>query len=219
MQVTNKDGSRRFLPRGAGEVFTDASLADRTYFVFDDKTDGELLLRLWLPGRIVVNDDPAVPWNICLKADVDERQNFVVTSLLIERREGGPGITAAGLRKVLVGELIDELLSRPPIAQMVRRTDELHHFWPAVNVPVPLGLLAEARRRTQTQRGRSADPDEVRARLEQVAAVARSAQPGRLLKDLADALNISKASAKKLLREAREAGVLEHSTRSARGQR
>jgi hypothetical protein len=219
MQVPNKDDMRKFLPRGAGEVITDAVLADPTHFWYDEAGDHDLLLRLWLPGRIVVNDHPDVPWNVCLKADVDDHHNFVVTGLIVDKREGGPGITAAGLREVLVGELVDELLSRPPVARMVRRTDDIHERWPPVNVPIPPALLAEARRGTRTQRGRSANPDEVHARLESVAAVARKAKPGRLLKDVAGALHVSEASAKKVLRQAREAGVLEHSTRSKGGQR
>jgi hypothetical protein len=213
MQVPYKDGRRKFLPRGAGEVHTDASLADPTHFWYDE-ANPDLLLRLWLPGRIVVNDHPDVPWNICLKADVDEHRNFVVTGLIVDRREGGPGITAAGLRSVLIGELVEELLSRPPVARMVRRTDDIHETWPVVDIPIPPALLAEARRRTRTQRGRAANPDEVRARLEQVAAIARKAKPGRLLKDVATGLHVSEASAKKVLRQAREAGVLEHSSRS-----
>ena len=96
---------------------------------------------------------------------------------------------------------------------------DIHERWPPVNVPIPPVLLAEARRGTRAQRGRSANPDEVHARLESVAAVARKAKPGRLLKDVAGALHISEASAKKVLRQAREAGVLEHSTRSKGGQR
>jgi hypothetical protein len=216
MQVANKDARRSFLPRGDGRVFTDASLADPSYFI---DQGGDLVLRLWLPGGIAVEDVPAVPWNVYLNADVDDHLNLIVTKLRVEQRPGGRGITAAGLRTVLVGELVDELLSRHPVAQMVRRTDEHPDRWPAVDVDVPAELLAEARRRTQTQRGRAADPQEVRARLERVAEVARGAPPGKVLATLRDVLAISEGAAKKVLRQARDAGVLEHSARSAGGRR
>jgi hypothetical protein len=215
MQVSDKQAGRNFLRRGAGEVTTNASLTDLTWFI---DQGGDFVLRLWLPGSIAVEDEPTVPWNLYLNADWDGR--FVVTNLEVKRRAGGPGVTAAALRSLPFGELVDELLSRYPVAQMVRRTDEDPSKWPAVDVAVPAELLAEARRRTQTQRGRPANPDEVRARLEQVATVARKAKPGKLLRTLTGApLHLSEAAAKKALRQAREAGLLEHSTRSKGGQR
>jgi hypothetical protein len=213
MQVTNKDVRRKFLPRGAGYVFSNAVLSDRTLVI--DQGD-DVVLRLWLPGGINVEDDPVVPWNVYLYAELDEQDHVIVTKLEIHRRAGGPGITAAGLRDVLVGELLDELLSRPKVARLVRRTDSDNvDDWPVVEGDVPPALLAEARRRTQTQRGRIADPGEVRAKLERVAEVTRQAKPGKVLSTLTRTLNMSEGAAKKALRQAREAGLLEHSNRSA----
>jgi hypothetical protein len=211
MQVPHMPAGRKYVPRGAGVVFTESSLAGPTYFI--DGDDG-LVLRLWLPGGIALEDVPSLPWNVYLNASVDERLNFVVTKLWVQQKRGGPGITAATLRSVPFGEVVDELLSRPPVAQMVRRTDEIHERWPAVDMEVPAELLAEARRRTQTQRGRAANPEEVHARLEQVTAIARAAKPGSLLATLRIKLNLSESAAKKTLRQAREAGLLEHSSRS-----
>jgi hypothetical protein len=113
------------------------------------------------------------------------------------------------------GELVDETLSRAPVAQMVRRTDGDPNDWPKVDVDVPPELLAEARRRTQTQRGQAANREEVVARLAQVAEVARTAPSRGMLRALGGPpLHLSPAVAKKLLRQARDAGLLEHSTRS-----
>jgi hypothetical protein len=215
MQVPHMQAGRKYVPRGAGDVFTEASLADQTYFI--DGEDG-LVLRLWLPGGIALEDVPSLPWNLYMNAGVDEHMNFVVTKFWVQQKRGGPGVTAAALRSVPFGEVVDELLSRPPVAQMVRRTDEIHERWPAVDMEVPAELLAEARRRTQTQRGRPANPEEVRARLEQVAVIARTARPGGVLTALKNKLHLSDSAAKKALRQAREAGLLEHSTRSKGGQ-
>lgn len=213
MQVPNQHAERKWIPRGAGRVFSDASLADPTIFI---DQGGKHVLRLWLPGGIAVEEGP-VPWNLYLNGTLDEHNGFVVTKFWVEQRPGGPGMSASMLRDVPFAELVDELLSRPPVAQMVRRTDGPPTEWPKVDMPVPPELLAEARRRTQPQRGRRANAEERRARLEQVAKVARAAPHRGVLRALGGPpLHLTRGVAKKLLHEARDAGLLGESEQSAR---
>jgi hypothetical protein len=64
------------------------------------------------PARLVVHvDDGALPWNVTLElvAD-DETGSMEVDRLCVERRPGGPPASAAGVRRVPVGELVTEAL-------------------------------------------------------------------------------------------------------------
>jgi hypothetical protein len=213
----NGGATRKWLPRGAGEVFSDASLADRTLVVEVDQGD-DVVLRLWLPGGIEVTNE--LPWIVRMNVELDHEGHVVVSNLQLERKPGGPGVTAAALREVLIGELLDEVLSRQgadKVARLVRRGDGHPDQWAPVDGEIPPALLVEAKRRTQTQRGRQADEGEVRAKLTKVAEIARAAPPGGVLSALKGDLHYSPAVAKKMLRAARDAGLLEHSSRSRRG--
>jgi hypothetical protein len=201
---------------GAGVVATHATLASPTWYI--DQGD-KYVLRLWLPGTITVTDE--LPWTVSVTATLEKDYGFVVTDLELKQKPGGPGINAAELRKVPLADLLDEMLARPEVGVMVDRddVDKPPQRQRVIEMPIPPAYLREARRVTRTQRGRPAKPVETRKHLERVAAVARKAPPRELLATLKTVLGISEGAAKKALREARAAGLLEHSTRSAGGQR
>jgi hypothetical protein len=64
------------------------------------------------PARLVVHvDDGALPWDVTLELVAeDETGAMQVERLCVERRPGGPPASAAGVRRVPIGEIVTEAL-------------------------------------------------------------------------------------------------------------
>ena len=190
------------------QVWSEARLSDPTLVVTDDDIVG---VEFDLPA--VIRADVS-GYHVELRAVLIDGR-VAVERLMIARRDGGSAVTAEALRRISLADLLDELMSSPKVAYKVRRSSAAltarGRPWERAKGVAPPSLLAEAKRR--------ADPGmrRTRATLERVATAYRSAPTGERLAAVAARLSVSTNYAKKLIREAREAGVLEHSSRSGSG--
>ena len=158
-------------------------------------------LKLWvnLPAEVEVRGEG--PYDVSIALDIEQPSlRVVVTSFTLSQRSGGPPVNAQGLRTVPLGELLDWALARSPIAE-ASDMGQLTPGHPAV---------ADAVRLVRPRTGKRVQHD-----LEAVAAAVRAASPRSTVFAVQKALSVSESGAKRLLREARVAGVLEHSGRSS----
>lgn len=190
--------------RPGRHVWTDASLVDREVVVFDDTGDA---LNIRLPGGIEVCDEGA--FDVVMRAELGDDLRPEIRELSVWRRPGGPPITSGALRSIPFGEYLRHMCETEPVGlRLKRRGDALvSKDRSHVIALADLGMTVPRRR------AKPADRDEL---LRNIAAVHRMAGAGERTKAVAKHFGYSVASAKRLVGEARDAGYLEHSARSAR---
>lgn len=210
-------------------VWSDATMESPSVFV----ERGDAAVRIDLPGGVAVSGEGVFDVAVWAAFDTTQEHRVVVTKLEISvagvnergvQLAGAPlgrGIQASDLRRIPLMEYVEYLLTQPPVATAMRRVADdtsTSDSWRAVDGPVDRSLTQEAKRQTSVGRGRRKPEDE---RLEQLMAVAAAVMdPERTStqEEAVMALGWGRSTAKRLAGEAREAGLLPHSTRSQAAQ-
>jgi hypothetical protein len=174
-------------------------------FLVSDGT-GDLAL-YHVPATVRVNDFAGLPYDfeLGIASDPAQRGRIVIDRIEVLQRLGGPGITARGLRRVPVGGMFELSLA------MLNRHDTTANSGSKADHATERRLRERAIKPIRRPRKRIGVTD-----LKEVADAARLAPAGQLVKTVMTARGCGEANAKRLIREARAAGYLEHSQRSKR---